>query len=179
MSDSRSTFNFPASPWRRMAAAVYDSLLLIALWVVVTMIAVPICHALGLDSDTPLISALRFLVGAAFFGWSWTHGGATPGMLAWHLQVRRVDASVLNWPIATGRYAVMLATWALSLLPLLLLLPERLLARIPHPFATAWIDIFLLLMMLASCLADGRRRAPCDRFTDTEVVLIAGKNKLG
>ncbi|MDB5988114.1 MAG: hypothetical protein JWR16_3167 [Nevskia sp.] len=176
MSDASNFLTYPSPLWRRIAAAVYDSLLLIGVWMGVTMLYVPLRDVLGGDARNAGLPALLFLAGAGFFGWSWTHGGQTPGMLAWHLQVRRADAAGLRWPIAVGRYSLMLATWALCLLPLMLLLPQHLLERIPQPLATALSAALLTLIAIVSCLRDGRRRAPCDRLTGTEVVVIPKKS---
>ena len=172
MSDPRNFLSFPAPLWRRLAAAMYDALLLTGVWMAATMIYVPVRDALGGDGRNAGLPALLFLAGAGFFGWSWTHGGRTLGMLAWHLQVRRADADALRWPVALSRYAVMLATWALSLLPLILLLPQHLLQHIPHPLATAMFATVLTLAALIGTVRDGRHRAPCDRLTGTEVVVL-------
>ena len=177
MSEPSEFVPYPAPLWRRIAASVYDALLLIGVWMATTMIYVPLRDALGGDPRNAALPPLLFIAGAAFFGWSWTHGGQTPGMLAWHLQVRRADANGLRWPIAVSRYALMLLTWGLCLLPLALLLPDALRSRIPHLGGSVLFTVTVVLLAAFACLRDGRRRAPCDRAAGTEVVVIPRKRR--
>jgi len=162
----------PATPWRRLAAAIYDSLLLLGIWMGTTLVYVPLRDALASQTSNGLLPACLFLTGLAFFGWSWTHGGQTPGMLAWHLQVRRGDGSTLRWPVAATRYALMLFTWGLAAIPTVLLLPEKLLAQTHHAPQVAAAGLTLTLANLVFAMRDGRLRLACDRLTNTEVVQL-------
>lgn len=101
----------PAPLWRRLVAAVYDGLLLIALWMVAAMLDVLARGLLDLPQQRLGFQLLLFLVGLAFFGWFWTHGGQTLGMRAWRLQLRRDDGSALRWPTAAVRYGLAYLSW--------------------------------------------------------------------
>ncbi|HVT34639.1 MAG TPA: RDD family protein, partial [Nevskiaceae bacterium] len=132
----------PAALPRRLIAALYDALLLLALWMI-TALADAIVRRIS--ALPPNINALRlclFLVGLAFFGWFWTHGGQTLGMRAWRLQVRRDDGAPLRWPVAAVRYAAAYLSWALAGIGIL------------------W------------SLVDARRRCLHDIVSGTEVVLL-------
>jgi len=103
-----------ASFQRRLAAMIYDSLLLFALFFVA---ATPVVLIAG-GADSPLIKGPFFklyiyAVGFFFFAWFWTHGGQTLGMRSWKIRVVRDDNHVLGWDSALIRY--MLATISLLL----------------------------------------------------------------
>jgi uncharacterized RDD family membrane protein YckC len=163
----------PAPLWRRLAAACYDALLLLAIWMVALLAALFLRQLLGLARSDHANALLLFLAGLGFFGWSWTHGGQTLGMRAWRLQVLRQDGAGLRWPVAAARYALMLTGW-LALLALLLLpaLPEAAAARVPHrpQLLEACAAISLAALLLP--LLDGRRRGLHDLLTSTEVLLL-------
>lgn len=132
----------PAPLWRRLAASIYDGLLLLALWMVGTLMDVVVRDLIGMPRDMHSLQLLLFLIGLAFFGWFWTHGGQTLGMRAWRLQVRREDGLPLRWPVAAARYACAYLSWICAGLGLL------------------W------------CLIDARRRSWHDLLSGTEVVVL-------
>lgn len=170
----------PAPVLRRLAAAVYDGLLLLALLMVGHLIGVILRDALGL---TPTVGAwnratqaLSFLLGLGFFGWFWTHGGQTIGMIAWRLKVRRDDGASLRWPIAAIRFAAMLLFWALALAPWLLLLPASVIGDGVSLAATGGT---LTVFNLWWTLMDSRRRTLHDRLSGCEVVLLPPRERSG
>lgn len=165
----------PAPPWRRFAASIYDGLLLLGIWMASLLLSLPLQHALGLPAGSPITRAAVFVIGFGFFGWFWTRGGQTLGMRAWKLQVRRSDASSLRWPVALLRYVAMLAYWGLVLAPLALSVIARkpgLAAVAPHAAQISAAATALVLISVALCGADRRRRLPQDWLTGTEVVLL-------
>lgn len=101
----------PAPLWRRLVAAVYDGLLLVALWMIAAMADVLVRGLLGLTQQRLAFQLLLFFIGMAFFGWFWTHGGQTLGMRAWRLRVRRDDGGGLRWPTAAVRYGLAYVSW--------------------------------------------------------------------
>ena len=102
----------PVSLPRRLGAILYDSLLLVA-----------VLFAAGLP--LPLIPesarsltwvrygtfCYMILVGFAFFGWFWTHGGQTLGMRAWKFRVVTEQLEPLTWKLALLRFVWSLASW--------------------------------------------------------------------
>lgn len=101
----------PAPLWRRLGAALYDGLLLLALWLVLALGDTLLRHALGLPYHAASMRALLFLSGLGFCGWFWTHGGQTLGMRAWRLKLQGADGGAVRWPAAAARYAVAWIAW--------------------------------------------------------------------
>lgn len=90
----------PAPLWRRLVAAIYDWLLIAALWFVTTGIIITLFnhyqlglenyHGVGKPSDSFLhwvLLPLLLLEAWIFYAWFWLHGGQTLGMRSWCLQV--------------------------------------------------------------------------------------------
>lgn len=137
----------PAGLLRRLGALLYDTLLLLALFMVATAVMLPLT---GGEAITPADNpALEFvyrvvlvvlLVG--FYGLFWTRRGQTLGMASWRLRVERDDGSLLTWPDTARRLAA--ATVSLTAAGLGFL----------------WI------------LVDPERRAWHDRWTHTRVVVL-------
>lgn len=96
---------------RRMGAALYDAILLLALWFAgATLVTVSAGEAVSADN----IWFKLFLWGlaGAFCLWFWLHGGQTLGLRAWRLRV--VDAGTggaTPWPRALLRYALAAPAW--------------------------------------------------------------------
>ena len=168
--------NIPAPLWRRLASAFYDGLVLLGLCMAALLIEMIVREQVfGLGRHTLWMQLYLFLVGLGFFGWFWTHGGETLGMRAWRLQVRRLDGAPLRWPIATVRYAVMLATWMAVLAPTLLGLPHFAASTALMPVALVCVLVTLAAGVMM--LLEPRRRAICDWVAGTEVVVTAAKKK--
>ena len=87
---------------RRFGAMLYDTLIIIALLMVITAALLPLTGGEALTADRlgPFELGYRVLLLASiigFFGWFWTRRGQTLGMAAWRLQLRRADGEALNW----------------------------------------------------------------------------------
>lgn len=126
---------------------LYDTLLLLALFMVATAVMLPLT---GGEAITPADNpALEFayrvvlvvlLVG--FYGLFWTRRGQTLGMVSWRLRVERDDGALLTWPDTARRLAAATVSLAAAGLGFL------------------WI------------LIDPQRRAWHDRWTHTRVVVL-------
>jgi uncharacterized RDD family membrane protein YckC len=96
----------PPGLFRRLAAIVYDALLLVAIQMIA---AAPVVIVLG----GPVTGGLRQLafrcyllaIVFGFFGWFWTHGGQTLGMRAWRLKLVSADGSSVGWAQSAWRFA--------------------------------------------------------------------------
>ncbi|MCU0735663.1 MAG: RDD family protein [Methylotetracoccus sp.] len=86
-----------AGLFRRLAALVYDSLLLFAILFVATACVLPLTGGQALPPRQWLYSAYLAGITVVFVGWCWTHGGQTLGMRAWDLRVCAQDGGNLNW----------------------------------------------------------------------------------
>ena len=155
----------PATLVRRLGAAFYDLLVVIALWMVVyfPLVAGGWLHTSLDDSFDPLHLALRIGIAFAYFGWCWTRGGATLGALAWKLVVLRVDGAPVTWRDAAHRFGLALGYLA----PLALL-------ELVAPGTQSHELYYLALLgpfaagVLAS-LADPERRALHERSLETRL----------
>jgi uncharacterized RDD family membrane protein YckC len=166
---------FPAPLWRRLAAAVYDGLLLLGLWMATLLLSLPLRNLLGLAPGSPILQLALFLVGLAFFGWFWTRGGQTLGMRAWKLEVRRRNGDTLRWPIAAARYAAMMLYWTVALTPFavnLLRHYPRAAAMFPHAVQAALIASTLIVLSIALRMLDAHRGLPHDWVAGTEVLRL-------
>jgi len=142
----------PAAPGlaRRLAAILYDGLLLAALWLVATALLLAVSGGSLADPDRPLwlLYTLRFgllLVTFLFFTGFWTHGGQTLGMRAWRLKLVSANGGPVNRKQALWRFA----------------------AAIPSVGACG-LGLFWMLL-------DQERCAVHDRLSGTRLVLLAKK----
>lgn len=102
---------YPAGLPRRVAAAFYDLLLMIALWFIAVFALLPFTHGHAVDGSNPWFRLYLFVVPYLFFSWFWTRGGQTLGMRAWRLQLRSPDGGAISWPQAILRYVTAWVAW--------------------------------------------------------------------
>jgi uncharacterized RDD family membrane protein YckC len=106
----------PAGLLRRLAALVYDGLLLVALLMIVTAGFLPFTGGEAIRWTTsPTLFVLHKLVVAGivvvFYGLFWTRQGHTLGMASWRLRVQRTDGALLSWPDTVRRLAAAALSW--------------------------------------------------------------------
>lgn len=98
---------------RRLAAIVYDTIVLIAL---LFFAALPPTLLYGEGTSGPLAVHLMRIyllaIAFAFFGGFWTHGGQTIGMRAWRIRVVGIDGKSIGWRAALGRFLAAMLSWA-------------------------------------------------------------------
>lgn len=102
---------YPAGLLRRLAAALYDGLLLIALWFAASAIVLALRQGVAVPAGTLWFEAYLLAIAYFFFGWFWTHGGQTLGMRAWRLKLRPVEHGELSWLRALRRYLAAWLSW--------------------------------------------------------------------
>lgn len=101
----------PAGPFRRIAALVYDSLLLVAVLFLGTVALLPLSGGESLTADHVGAWAhlYHLFVGAllvGFFGVFWTKRGQTLGMMSWKIRIEAQDGALIRWPRVTLRLAI-------------------------------------------------------------------------
>jgi uncharacterized RDD family membrane protein YckC len=172
---------------RRLGAAFYDGLLLLAFWLLTTFVLVILAgHALvsphaGTLSKVPYWVAL-LCIAWAFFTWFWSHGGQTLGMRAWKLQVRNDPPGIaveaqplppqLRWTDASRRFFVALAVW---LLVGAIVIPTAwyMARHIPSSArVTLLLGAWVLASLVVSILPYSHGRSIVDRYSRTRVVVI-------
>lgn len=111
----------------RLTAAVYDALILVALWIMATLLLMPLT---GGAIEPPLpwnipFDLYIFAVSYLYFGGLWHRTGQTLGMRAWRLKVVNQDGEQLTWTQALGRMLAAMLSWLLLGLGWLWILFDR------------------------------------------------------
>ena len=135
----------PAGLPRRLAAAVYDALLVAALCVIPASVVIAVRGGGPVPPGDPLLQVLLIITVGAFFIGFWTWGGQTPGMRTWRLRVERDSGQALR--------------------------PGRTLLR----FAAAVPSIALFGAGIWWALIDSQRRTWPDLLARTRVVVLPSK----
>lgn len=120
----------PAGFFRRFGAMLYDTLLVVAVWMftLFPLVALSNDYVFG-----AAVQSLLFLELFLFFVWSWVYRGQTLGMMAWRLRVEAEDGGPLRLLQATARFfAALLAFLPLGLGQLWIFV---------HPDRKSWSDL--------------------------------------
>ena len=120
----------PANLLRRLGAMLYDALLLAALLMLATGIALVATGGEAIRGDThPLLEwiyrALLIALTLGFFGLFWTRSGQTLGMAAWRIKAERDDGALLTWRDSAVRLAAAALSWLPAGLGFLWMLVDR------------------------------------------------------
>ena len=90
---------------RRLAALVYDALLLFAVLFAATVPVLIVTGGRAVGPSQPAYTAWLLAVSYLYLGWCWTRSGQTLGMRAWRMRVRTRDGARLGWGHALARFA--------------------------------------------------------------------------
>lgn len=101
----------PAGLLPRIGAAVYDALLLLALFFLATALVDPFLPDDHVPAGTLWFQLYLLLVSYLFNGWFWTHGGQTLGMRAWRLRVTDESGQSIHWGRAGLRFLCAVPIW--------------------------------------------------------------------
>jgi uncharacterized RDD family membrane protein YckC len=104
----------PAPLWRRLAAAVYDLLPLVGIWMGGAFVALLFVPGHQVPPGTTWFQLYLAALTAAYFGLSWIRGGQTIGMRAWKIRLVGEDGQPASPAMVAGRLLLL----PLSLLPL-------------------------------------------------------------
>lgn len=102
----------PAPFGRRLAAAIYDLMLLISLWFAVALIGVVVQGGEALGTGSRLFQGSLLGIALVFNVWFWTHGGQTLGMRAWRLQLRKEGGGTVSVARASWRFVIAVLAWS-------------------------------------------------------------------
>ena len=89
---------------RRLAAILYDCLLLTAVLFVGTATLIPFIGGNAIESGNLAYNAFLLLISFLYFGWHWVKGGQTLGMRSWHIFVINESGQNPNWRQASLRF---------------------------------------------------------------------------
>ncbi|TBR37608.1 RDD family protein [Marinomonas agarivorans] len=96
--------------WRRLAAAFYDGLLLIACYFVITLIGIVINDGEAINGD--ILFWCLLVVTWSFFVKFWCYPGQTLGMQVWKVQVLDESGHHLTWRQSSIRFCIAILSWA-------------------------------------------------------------------
>lgn len=93
----------PARLPRRLLALMYDSLLLIAIWMLAALLLVALNGGEAV-TDPRLLWPYLFLVSGIYYTWQWQKSGQTLGLKAWQLRLQHPDGRLLTAGEAWWRF---------------------------------------------------------------------------
>ena len=96
---------------RRLAAILYDLLLLIALLFVATALLLPLNAGEAFTTQQFFYPLYLLIISFLFYAWFWTHGGQTLGLRAWKIKVLTLDLKPISWKQALFRFAGAILSW--------------------------------------------------------------------
>ena len=155
---------------RRLLALLYEGLLLVALLLVAGFVLAPFVspsgsatsHTLGIPTIAARVGAFAalFLLGAIFYGWSWSEGRRTLPMKTWHLSIVTRDGAPVPRPVALVRYVAWWIGPALGLIAYALL----------RPYGAGGLAVPLFLLDYLAACVDPERQFLHDRVAGTRIV---------
>ncbi len=99
---------------RRLAAIVYDWMLLFSVLFALTLfVLLPLNQGDAINSGNIVYQLFLLLISYVYFGWQWCHGGQTLGMRAWRIRVQRADQQPLGWFESSMRFVFAMLSIAL------------------------------------------------------------------
>ncbi len=85
-----------AGLFRRIAAILYDSLLIIAIWLITTLLLVAFIND-GAALQGPLFQLGLYLEACLFYSYFWRLRGQTLGMQVWKIKLVSQSLQTLSW----------------------------------------------------------------------------------
>ena len=102
----------PCGLLRNIAAILYDALIVVALWMIATAMAM-LAGFRELDVvNDPLYAFYLLLVWGFYLTWFWHKGGMTVGMRAWRIRIVNEDGGLPGWGPCLTRFIVSLVSTA-------------------------------------------------------------------
>jgi uncharacterized RDD family membrane protein YckC len=98
---------------RRLAAVLYDLLLLIAVLFVATALLLPLNKGEAFTGQQFFYPLYLLIISFLFYAWFWTHGGQTLGLRAWKIKVLTFDLKPVSWKQALLRFVTAILSWGL------------------------------------------------------------------
>ncbi len=134
----------PASLYRRMAAWVYEGLLLFALCAITGLIFSLATHSTHALAHHTALGAVLFVVMGAYFSWFWSKG-QTLAMKTWRIKVVDLADRPVTLRHATLRYVL---AWLWFAPPLIALSFMQMTPKNLSATFVSWIALYILLAWL-------------------------------
>lgn len=106
----------PCGLGRRVLAMIYDALVVVALLLLATALALLAGSGKVTAGRDPLFSLYLSTVWFLYFAWCWRRGGMTVGMRAWRIVLSSEDGSHVGWGQCAIRFLVAILSAACLLL---------------------------------------------------------------
>lgn len=97
---------------RRVAAMLYDSLLMIALMCLITIPFVAVRGGEFVEPESPLHQLVLLLAIFAFFVGFWSRKGRTLGMQSWGLQLEGANGALPSFAACSIRFVAAILSWS-------------------------------------------------------------------
>lgn len=98
---------------RRLAAFIYDLLIILSLWFILTMIVVACRQGLAIAPHSHWYQSMLLTLYASYFIFSYRYGGQTIGMRAWNIKLVSGSSFDLNWTQVIKRFMLFLPAWVM------------------------------------------------------------------
>jgi uncharacterized RDD family membrane protein YckC len=104
---------YHASCFRRLAALVYDSLIVLAVLLLATALAMlPLGLMMGGEAlseqqilvENPIFFSWLMFSWFYYYTWCWRHGGQTVGMKAWRIKLIPIGEDKMTWKQSAQRF---------------------------------------------------------------------------
>ncbi|PHS70284.1 MAG: hypothetical protein COB23_03990 [Methylophaga sp.] len=99
------------SIFRYLMIMLYDSLLLLSVLLLASVVAVAFNEGDAIRSNSPFFLIYLLFVSGFFYSWFWTHGGQTLGLRAWKVQLTSDDHHHVTWNQAILRFIMAIISW--------------------------------------------------------------------
>jgi len=96
---------------RRLAAVLYDGLLLIALWMAASALWLAFREGEAVTAGNVWFRLYLLAIAWAFLVGFWVRGGRTLGMIAWRMQLTAADGGPVTLRQASARFFAALLSW--------------------------------------------------------------------
>lgn len=98
----------PCGLFRRLVIIVYDSIVVIALMMLATMLAMLAGFGGRTAMKDPVFTGYLLLVWFLYLAWCWHQGGMTVGMRAWRVRIEDKHGRRPGWGVCALRFLVSL-----------------------------------------------------------------------
>ncbi|MEM6998748.1 MAG: RDD family protein [Pseudomonadota bacterium] len=99
--------------FRRLAAIVYDSILLCSVFFFATFILISSLGDGEVASGNYLYNIFLIVIAYLYYSWQWINGRQTLGMRSWGINIINDSGTTLDWKQASLRYIASLLSLAL------------------------------------------------------------------
>lgn len=151
---------------KRLLAALYDGILIIAISFFATALTLPFTKGNVTAENKIYMSLYLLVVIYIFYAWFWTHGGQTLGMRAWKLRLVSINGNAISWQQSFIRFITGLPAWLLFIIGLILWIKTGIaesLTTIPYWLFAVTGFIWVLL--------DNRSSNWRDKMSGTQVIV--------